>query len=354
MLERYEDWLERGSYKDSRLLHSDKSDRLLVYPSHLGRGYRQEILLREDLSLAIIDYTLNRNLTINAPGKNNYLKFEFRLAGSDAGYSYFIPYFGLKQLGIASAKQRVFEIEITFKPPTLLCYVRSFIERLPPQMYCIAQRLLESIYGYQRGCSILNTEATLDRVLHQANTVDRSLTYEQILSDRLYSEATPLKHAARSQINSSMKRIIGQILSCPYQGVNRRAYLEQKTLELVDLRLESILRSRLNESDLNCIYQAEAILRKQLVTPPTLEALARQVGTNRLKLNQGFHQLYNTTPFRYLRECRLAQARRLLIVSELAIEEVAATVGYTSRSHFAMAFRQEFGINPKAFQMQML
>ena len=49
--------------------------------------------------------------------------------------------------------------------------------------------------------------------------------------------------------------------------------------------------------------------------------LAKQIGTNRLKLNQGFHHLYNTTPFGYLRNYRLRQAKSLLMTSELSVED---------------------------------
>ena len=69
-------------------------------------------------------------------------------------------------------------------------------------------------------------------------------------------------------------------------------------------------------------------------------------------LNQGFHEVYGTTPFGYLRDCRLLHARRLLMTSGLSISQVATAVGYTCRSKFATAFRQQMGLNPKAFQMQ--
>ncbi|MEO0827336.1 MAG: helix-turn-helix transcriptional regulator, partial [Cyanobacteria bacterium J06642_9] len=72
----------------------------------------------------------------------------------------------------------------------------------------------------------------------------------------------------------------------------------------------------------------------------------------RRKLNEGFHQVYGTTPFGYLRNCRLNQAKWLLMTSECPVEEIASVVGYTSRSRFATAFRQQLGINPKAFQIQ--
>ncbi|NET39662.1 MAG: helix-turn-helix transcriptional regulator [Cyanothece sp. SIO1E1] len=178
------------------------------------------------------------------------------------------------------------------------------------------------------------------------------LTLAQIATDRLYSEAIDLGYAACRPLTSAMERLIGQILSCPYQGSTRRTYLEHKALALVSLYLEAMIQPPLSETDLNCIYQAASVLREQIVSPPTVEMLARWVGTNRFKLNQGFHRVYGTTPFGYLRDCRLAQAEQLLMTSELSIEKVATAVGYSSRSHFATAFRQQMGLNPKAFQMQ--
>ena len=89
MLEQCEDWLEQGSYMDSRLLHSDKSDRILVCPSHLGQGYVQQIKLSEDLTLEIFDYTLSRDVVIEAASVGNPLKIEFQLSGADAEYSFF-------------------------------------------------------------------------------------------------------------------------------------------------------------------------------------------------------------------------------------------------------------------------
>ncbi|VEP17540.1 Transcriptional regulator [Hyella patelloides LEGE 07179] len=351
-LNSWEDWLVPGSPSDPRLLHSENSDRILVYPSHLGQGYRQEILLRDDLSLVVIDYALDRYLTIDPLSTGDCLKFEFRLAGFDAGYSFIIPYCGLRQLSIARHRKRTFEVEVIFKRPTLLFYFQSFMERLSPQTYCIAERVIKSIYRYQEGYCTSSTAVMLKQILQRAKNPDSYLAYEQILTDALYSEAISLDYAACSPITPLMKRVIGEILSCPYQGATRRAYLEQKALKLVTLRLAAMIQPRLNESDLSCIYQAEAILRNQSVNPPTVGMLARQVGTNRFKLNQGFHQVYGTTPFGYLRDFRLIQARKLLMTSDLSIEKVAATVGYTSRSRFATAFRHQFGINPKAFQMQ--
>ena len=349
----WEDWLLPGSSSDTRLLHSDVSDRILICPSQLGQGYLQEIRLRDDLTLFIHDYTLNQDVVIDAPGENNLLEFDFQLAGPDAGCSFFIPYFGLKEFGVKRARRRSLKVKVAFKRPSLMTYFQVFMERLSPQAHCIGERIIQSIYRYQEGYSTTIT-GMLNQVLQGAIPPPTSyLTFGHILTDALYSETIVFKYASRNLITSAMEQVIGQILSCPYQGATRRTYLERQALKLVTLRLEAMIQPRLSEADLNCIYQAASILRKQIVNPPTVAALARQVGTNRLKLNQGFHQVYSTTPFGYLRDCRLWQARRLLMTSEFSIGEVTAAVGYTCRSKFAAAFRQQMGINPKAFQMQV-
>ena len=185
-----------------------------------------------------------------------------------------------------------------------------------------------------------------------STTLAPALSLEQILTNALYNESAVLGYATRSPLTPAMRQLLEQILSCSYQGAIRRHYLTQKALKLVNLRLNALLQPPFNETEMQCLTQAATLLRTQLTQPPSLAALARQVGTNRLTLTQGFHTLYGTTPFGYLRHCRLLQARRLLMVSELSVAEVAAAVGYTSRSRFATAFRQQVGLNPKAFQMQ--
>jgi len=359
-LNHWQDWLLPGNLDDTRLLHADRCDRILVCPPHLGQGYIQEIPLQDDLSLCIHDYSLNDNLVINTLDESNCLKFESQLAGPKAGYSLFVPHFGLKDVVVKPRQQRFFKVQVIVKPPTLITYFRDCLELFPPRIHSIAEGVIQSIYRHQQGHSASSTTEMLSQILPGARTdqpskpiaADGNTALEHVLPQTLYSEVIELNYAVQTPLTPAMKQVIGQILSCPYQGATRRAHLQRQALMLVSLHLEARVRQRLSDSDLNCIYQASSILRHQLVTPPTVEALARQVCTNRLKLNQGFHDVYGTTPFHYLRECRLMAAHRLLITSDLPIANIAATVGYANRSHFALAFRQWRGINPKTYQMQ--
>ena len=347
------DCLLPGSPNDPRLLHSDSADRVFFYTADLGQGYRQEIPLRDDLTLMIIDYTPKYDLLFDQIGEGNRIEFEFHLIGPYSGYSLCIPCFRLRQFGMRRAQRHIFKVEILFKRPALIEYARSFIERLSPRANSAAKHILQSIYQRQVG----GTNAAIDEILNQlfnpvATTAEQGLSVEHILTDTLYEESAILSYATRAPITPRMKLLIEQMLSCPYQGMTRRTYLTQKALKLVDLRLNALLQTPFRDTDMCYVSQAAALLRTQLVTPPSLEKLARQVGTNRLTLTQGFHKLYGTTPFGYLRDCRLNQARRLLMTSDLSITQVATAVGYTSRSRFATAFRKKNGMNPKLFQLQ--
>ncbi|MGD1898899.1 MAG: helix-turn-helix transcriptional regulator [Phormidesmis sp.] len=357
---KWPDWLLPGSPSDSRLLHSDASDLVWVCPDHIGQGYVQEIFLQDDLSLFILAYTLHASVIVTTARQSDRLEFEFQLAGKSPGYSFFEPHLGLKNIGVKPGQRRCFKVEVILKRPTLTTYFQAYIERLLPQAQDVAKRVMQSMYQYlNSGLAIAPTAETIDQLLQSipasgyGNFLANSVI-EQILPAPLYAETVVFNYANRRPITPKMKQLLGHVLSCPYQGVTRRQYLKRLALELVTLRLAATVQLPLPQDDLDCVEQATAILRNQLAHPPTIESLARQVYTNRLKLNQSFHRVYGTTPFNYLRECRLTRAHYLLMTSDLSVSEVAIAVGYTCRSKFATAFRQWRGINPKAYQMQAL
>lgn len=344
-------WLSPGSPDDPRLLHSAPDDRILVYPS--GQGYRQEIPLRDDLTLAIVNYTLHHDVIVEGADHVDTLKFESRLTGLEAGHTFFIPRFRWQRVCIMPARKRTFEVEVIFKQPALVNYFQAYIERLPPQAQTIAQRVLQFVYRRGQKEANMSPSEMLGRILDRKFAIETYRSAEQTLPNPLYAEANDLGYAARSVTTPAMQQVTHQILSCPYQNSIRRTYLKRKALNLASLYLEAMPQSHRDDTDLDRIYQAASILRKQMTNPPTVEALARQVYTNRLKLYQGFQAVYGTTPFGYLRNHRMREAYRLLITSDLSVGNISAAVGYTNRNRFAMAFRQRIGLNPKALQMQL-
>ncbi|AFZ54141.1 helix-turn-helix transcriptional regulator [Cyanobacterium aponinum] len=162
----------------------------------------------------------------------------------------------------------------------------------------------------------------------------------------------------QGNITREMQKILRQILNCPYQGFMKQIYLESKSVELIALHCQQFQQNQLqdcrlqtgNLSDIDRIYQAKEILLKNLENPPTLMELSRRVGLNDFKLKRGFRELFGTSTFKYLHDYRLEQAKQLLTSGEMKVEDVALKVGFNSRSYFASAFRQKYGVNPKQFQ----
>ncbi len=168
--------------------------------------------------------------------------------------------------------------------------------------------------------------------------------------DRGYSHAGPLSRM--------MHQVIRNLLDCPYSGPMESLYLETKAMELIVLKLSQTVceddhenRSpKLDPHETDRLWHAREILCRNLENPPTLSQLAHAVGTNHCQLNAGFRNLYGTTVFDYLRQKRLAEARRLIQEEGANVTEAALKVGYDSISSFSRAFNKHFGQPPIRFR----
>ena len=133
-------------------------------------------------------------------------------------------------------------------------------------------------------------------------------------------------------------------------------FLEAKALELVALQLKQLElltgtttpRKQVVDHNVEKIYYACEILRKEMASPPGALDLARRVGINHNQLVQGFKEILGIRPFEYLRAIRLEKAYNMIANHECNITEAAFNVGLSSLSHFTRSFQKEFGINPKA------
>jgi AraC-like DNA-binding protein len=108
------------------------------------------------------------------------------------------------------------------------------------------------------------------------------------------------------------------------------------------------------QRDLPKLQAVAQYLDENLDEDHSLNDLCRRHYINEFKLKKGFREYYKTTVFGYLRQKRMEYAHRLLLESNDNILTIANSVGYTNASHFARAFRQVYGVNPKTVQQSLL
>jgi len=151
------------------------------------------------------------------------------------------------------------------------------------------------------------------------------------------------------------KGILHQISEAKPKEELKFFFAASKTYELINCCLEELSEDcprgcGLSVNDLSCLKKARIILSENIAEPPSIINLSRMVGINDCKLKRGFKMVFNTTPFGYVQELRMAQAKQLFIDGTPSVTFVANQVGYTNVGHFSAAFRKFYGTTPGVFK----
>lgn len=101
------------------------------------------------------------------------------------------------------------------------------------------------------------------------------------------------------------------------------------------------------------VRAAQAVLRETIAHPPSLDALARRLGTNRRRIGEAFQECLAQPVFGWLREERLRQAHHMVCRTDTAMSEIGEHLGYSSPANFARAFSERFGFSPTELRREM-
>jgi len=78
--------------------------------------------------------------------------------------------------------------------------------------------------------------------------------------------------------------------------------------------------------------------------------MAELVGLSPKHLSRCFKESTGESPYQYLLRLRVNEAKRLLYNGNFSMTEIAYSVGFSTPSHFSMAFRKVTGVSPSEFQ----
>lgn len=116
----------------------------------------------------------------------------------------------------------------------------------------------------------------------------------------------------------------------PYRPTRHRA----STLALHFLLVEKVIRA----------------MRSELAAPLALEDLARIAAVSPFHLNRVFRAITGTPPLRFLSALRIAEAKRLILTTEMNVTEVCFEVGYSSLGSFSSRFKTLVGLTPNSLR----
>ena len=133
-------------------------------------------------------------------------------------------------------------------------------------------------------------------------------------------------------------------------AITRELMLEGLMLQLLGLTLNQPVRNGTPRVPAlpDGHYRLEAV-RQLLESSPeqnhTLDSLAKTAAMSSSSLRTKFRQAYGESVFNYLRDCRLALARRYLLQG-YSVQQAAWMSGYQHATNFSTAFRRRYGVAP--------
>jgi len=159
-----------------------------------------------------------------------------------------------------------------------------------------------------------------------------------------------------SEITAVQSTVMKQLFNCSLEGSARSLFIQSKVLELISFMIPLFYENNRSQGfisidDEKRIRYAREVLKSRMTSPPNLNELSKIAELGIGKLKKGFKIVYGKSAYNCLHEDRMEKAHSLLQERRLNVSEVAWEIGYINVGHFSTAFRKQFGIRPKDFQL---
>lgn len=151
--------------------------------------------------------------------------------------------------------------------------------------------------------------------------------------------------------------VVDEIESKQYSGFLRSVFVEAKALEMLAIQIhqyhddqrEDRLPQILRRSDVEKVKLSVDLIHQDLSQNHSVDFIAKEVGTNVNKLQDGFKYMFDLTVNKYMQQAKLEAAKELLASSEYNISQIVSMIGLNNRSYFSKIFKEKYGVSPKYF-----
>ena len=288
------------------------------------RSLWQEYRVRPGLSVSVLDASLAHDFSFSYRKENQFIDFGFFLEGD------FVNEVRETSLGDVEANNRAGKGGIGF-----FRHMAGTV-KIPSgrKIRMVHMHVLPEVLEGMLGGELHVVQPGLRNVLEGGGRTD--FFDQRCLSPKVQAVANELYFGVRNKYGIKL-------------------YMEGKALELLGLSLMEgncpVGRKARNlcPRERDVIQAIRKELEENLVSPPTLEELARTYCMGVHKIQTGFRSLFGMSVFGFLKEFKLQKARMLFEEGDMNVSEVAWAIGYINLSHFSAAYRKRFGVLPKAY-----
>jgi AraC-like DNA-binding protein len=288
-------------------------------PASFGSGYMWVMNLSNDISLMISDTTFKHDVILNRQPslQPNYYSLQFSEAYDDT-----------------NAKLITNEQEV---------------EKARQHSVWLSNTKLANRYNIPPGLRIRSVKILFHKN-HLLQLLDKETT-ESFLSN--YFSLT-LQQPFIKPIDADYRQYMELLIKEKIDQPLRNAFIENRVMLLLEtflVKTNQLLQSqkkiKLSESEIVRLMQVEALLIKDYKQPPpTITALSKICAMSATKLKMDFKLLYGAPIYVYYQRNKMIKAKAILLEGRNTIKEVGKMVGYSNLSHFAAAFKKEFGATP--------
>jgi AraC-like DNA-binding protein len=313
-LENFEKWMAGLASR----LNTSVTNNTLTIPTHLGSGSIVAHNVNSQLSYAVMNFKLNVDLELQRESGNAGFVISFNMVEVQ------------KELLVGHRQQmitdkRPFRNDIFLTDSRDSTYLRisagSNVKRL--LIFCSHELAMQYL-----------PRETFDKlsVFARENSLNENPLFINL------SHRTMLKELFEMKENDPLG---------PIRMLSGIIHLIEKFLFSFLRQEQTALPRTVKKNDLESMQHVEQILSSRLEGFPSLESLAHEVFMSTSKLKNLFKQVYGHTLYDYYNKSRLQRAKDLLITGQCSIKQAGSEIGFSNLSHFAKAFRKEFGILPR-------
>ena len=126
-----------------------------------------------------------------------------------------------------------------------------------------------------------------------------------------------------------------------------------KLFRSAEIHFLELVQESAGRENRNCyVARCKQLIHDRLHQKISAQELADEIGLSRSYLSQLFLQEEGLNLSSYILRAKVRASEYLLMMPELSLEQIAATLGFSSQSHFGQVFRRFNGMTPGAYRKQ--